>query len=1012
MISVRSPLFLTASLLFFLSGMVGLGYELVWIRKAALVVGSSQMALSTVLTAFFLGLAAGSYIFGNYLRTRRRSPLFSYGLLEAGIGGFALLFPWLFRVVEDVYGAAYPLAAGSGAALFALRFVLLFGLFFVPTVLMGGTLPLLLDGLVDRDASIGSRTSVLYGINILGAVAGVLLASYWAIPVLGLHGTSLAGASVNLAIGAVALVSFARLGPIHAQVERPRLPRFFPAAAFVSGLLAIAYQIAWARYFSLFHTGTVYLTAILLAVYLLALAAGSFLLAPLLARRLRPLRVLSAVQALVPAFALFGLEWWRAAEYRFAIQGRIDEAGAAVPVESLEIDAAYPYFWRFWSETADSIFFAPLFQVALAIFVPVTLIGAGLPSIIAAAAERSSGLRSVSGRLLFFNTVGSSLGGFIAGYLLLPALGLHGTLALLGLGSVGLALAAHLKVEAAPEPLPLSRAERRRRERGAAEPPVSAGGRRARAFGPGLVPAAVGIAAIAAFAAGRSDVTAYTIRFHGYGRDPELGFNPDDPERRDPARGPALDVIEGPVTTSFLFEDAESLRLGSGNVCLAAVYKNHLSSQALQGHLPCLFYPGSGLPRDCLGLCLGSGQSFGALLLYPIERLDVVDISPEIVRFSLARFGPYNHGLGESPKVRIHLDDGRHFVERAAADSYDVVSMEPPPPTAEGVSSLYSVEFYEEVARVLRSGGVFMQWLPLYRVSPLDARGIVKTQAKVFPDTFVVKAYKDDFMVLSYERPPRFSLDAIRERVRVLEGERLVKGSRWNQGCRHDIASLEGVLAFLIMGPEDIRDMDAPVVYRDDNQILSYTSGDREILRRYEGPALSPLSFAALRLTPFARLREHFEPPLDPVLVEEVERERAAALAVFGVPDPAALAARERALEEARGPLERAEIALELASAYDRMLAKDAAYARVAIALEALRGHGGLVTEEHKETVRAIVRHGLSPLADATRAWLVRLGAAHGSSPLYAAMRGEWLSFREREAKRLSGYLFGRPPPP
>ena len=171
---------------------------------------------------------------------------------------------------------------GSGAGLFAVRFGLLFALFLVPTFFMGGTLPLLLDGLVDRDASIGSRTSFLYGLNILGAVAGVLVTSYFAIPAIGMDGTSRACGAGNLTIGVIALAVFRGLKPIHAEENPTRLDFFFPAAAFGSGLLAIAYQVAWARYFSLFNTGTVYLTAILLAVFLLALAAGSFVLAPLL----------------------------------------------------------------------------------------------------------------------------------------------------------------------------------------------------------------------------------------------------------------------------------------------------------------------------------------------------------------------------------------------------------------------------------------------------------------------------------------------------------------------------------------------------------------------------------------------------------------------------------------------------------------------------------------------------------------------------------------------------------
>jgi SAM-dependent methyltransferase len=281
---------------------------------------------------------------------------------------------------------------------------------------------------------------------------------------------------------------------------------------------------------------------------------------------------------------------------------------------------------------------------------------------------------------------------------------------------------------------------------------------------------------------------------------------------------------------------------------------------------------------------LGLGQSFGALLLYPIESLDVVDISSEIVDLSLRSFAPYQHRLGQDSRVKVHLDDGRHFVDRAPDGSYDVISMEPPPPTAEGVASLYSVEFYREARRILREGGVFMQWLPLYRVTPRDACGIIRTQADVFPETFVVKVFGDDFMVVSYLAKPKIPLDAIRERVKVFRTERLLEGQRWSPYSKHDIASFEGVLALLLMGPEDVRRLDAPSPYDDDRQILSYTSGDRRLLRRYEGPALSRLSFAALELSRVEDLKDYFDPPLSAEVAAEVTVERAAVALRFRAP--------------------------------------------------------------------------------------------------------------------------------
>jgi len=993
----RSPSLAIATALFFFSGALGLGYELVWIRKAALVVGASQIAMSTVLTSFFLGIAFGSYFVGRYLRSTRFSPLFVYGVFEAAIGVFALAFPWLFELLELIYGAAYPLVAGSDTLLFALRFVLLFLLVLVPTFFMGGTLPLLLDALVAEDRSIGSRTSFLYGVNILGAVVGVLVTAYFAIPHLGMNGTSVAGGFGNLLIGAVALIAFRSHKPIHVEAKSTApLGRFFPIVAFASGLLAIAYQICWARYFTLFHTSTIYFTAMLLAVYLLALAFGSFVLAPMLAVRWNPLRVLGYAQALVPLFTLYTLYWWIGADYFVSILGKPGPDGGLVFVETLEINHAHEDYFTFWSERADATFFAPLFQISLVIFLPVVLMGMGLPSLIGAAARTSAALRSVSGRVVFWNTVGSSLGGFLAGYVFLPLMGLHWTLFALGLGSLAVSAALIWRSCSDPATSPagaLSRQERKRAEKAAS--PVKA---RPGAAYMGL--AAISLVGLVGFAAARRNVTWRTIESYGYGR------------QVNDAKLELIDVNEGPLTTTWVFESEDSIQVGAGHVSLAVTYKTTWSTQAIQGHVPVLFYPGRGTPKDCLGICLGSGQSFGALLMYDVEHLDVVDISDEMIELSLDYYAPYNHALGSDPRVEIHQDDGRHFVDRAAEHSYDVVSMEPPPPTADGVSSLYSIEFYESVKRILRPGGLFMQWLPLYRITPLDTKGIIKTQAEVFPETFVVKVGQDDFMVLSFAMRPTFDIAAITERCETFREEIRVAGGTWTDGysnlnddrkCRDQVASLNGVLSTLLVAPADISKMEAPVVYHDDNQLLSYSSGDRHLLRLYRGPVLSRISYPAVGSTRFRDMAEYFDPPLDGKLTRHLDSERARSLAFFQAPDPNRIDEKIAEISASPVALVRATKSLSIAILHGKTFDRDRMFEWIDRALE---HDPKLNLDTWTKNVRDLVRNGLAVFADDTEEQVGRLQGKHGNVPIVAAMRAELESYREREKVKNAEYLF------
>lgn len=959
------------ALLFFGSGALGLGYELVWIKKAAFVVGASQIALSTVLTAFFLGLAAGSVYFANHVRSRRRSPLYVYGLLEVLIGAYALAFPLLFELLELVYGAAYGLVAGSAVLLFALRFLLLFVLFLPPTFLMGGTLPLLLDGLVGEDASVGRRTGLLYGIHLLGAVTGVLITGYFAIPALGISGTSMAAAGGNLLIGGVALVAFRRLAPLHPEAEPTPLGTFYPSLAFVSGLVAIGFQVAWARYFSLFNFSTVYITAVLLAVYLLALSTGSLLVSLLLRARLDALRIVAVSQALVPALVVVFVYAWRLAAYDLTLAVEQTEAGLR-PVETFELNE--DAVWHFAGRTVDQIFFAPLFQVSLVIFAPVVALGMALPALIVAATPGPASLRSVSGGLMFWNTIGAGVGGFLAGYALLPGVGLHWTLLLLGTGSLGMSVAAQIRSWRTDDAPP------RRPARAVA-----------------LAALVLSLAVTVGFVLTREDITRHTLRIYLT----SAGDRLEGLEFRE--------VVEGPLATAWVVEEPDKIRIGSGAVQMAEVPKNRVSGQIIAGHLPPIFYPDARGPRDALGICVGSGQTFGAMLQHGIERLDVVDISPGMTGLARSVMSDFNHGLGHDPRVRFHLDDGRHFVQRAPDESYDIVALEPPPPNCDGVHSLYSREFYLEVSRVLRPHGVFSQWLPLYFLSPEETLAAVRTAAEVFPYCFVSKLEMGDFILLGYEERPTFVASYVHERSQVLAEEWRNRGmapSGWFPQSRHAVGSLVGITSTLVLGPETVEAIAAPAVLRDDLQQLSYGLGDRWLLRRYQGLPLVWVSIAAFPVETTSSAVHYFDPPPPPAAVEAINQERLLVLQSMNLGDPRSVERNRAELESETDPRRRAELALALAVGFDIGLKKEAALRYLGVAAEASLKPGMVTPPPALHAARKIGRNRIAMFEDVVADWLAALAPEVRDAPLVAPVREELEAYRDRMAEIERRYVF------
>ena len=203
--------------LFFVSGACGLVYQQLWLREMTLVFGVTVHAVSTVLAAFFGGLALGSVVAGRVVHRTAR-PLHWYGVAEIAIGVLALLSPLAFDVVEHIYVAIADAVPDSRVLLTAVRFVLAIAVLIVPATLMGASLPLVMKSSLTRSDRLGERVSVLYGANTTGAIVGTIAAGFVLIGRYGIITSFRIAAVANIIIGVVAIVTRAapppRLNPI------------------------------------------------------------------------------------------------------------------------------------------------------------------------------------------------------------------------------------------------------------------------------------------------------------------------------------------------------------------------------------------------------------------------------------------------------------------------------------------------------------------------------------------------------------------------------------------------------------------------------------------------------------------------------------------------------------------------------------------------------------------------------------------------------------------------------
>jgi len=391
--------------IFLLSGFSGLAYQIIWLRQFGLIFGVTAYATSAVLSAFFMGLALGSWLAGRFLTRWKIHPLKLYAALEVGIGGYALAVPFLLASLNGIYTLLTPWLEGSFFALSLMRYVFSALALILPATLMGATLPLVTEALSKRVRNITVNVSGLYAINTLGALAGAAFSGFYAIGTFGMNETTWIAVALNwsAALGAWLIARRLEDEPRVTPVAPPRSlahahPKFkiLLWGLFLSGFAAIGYEVVWTRILSLFIGRTVFVYTIILCGALLGIALGSWLLRLASPRIRNPLRVLALLEV--------GVVWMTL-------------------VSSVAISQAMP------SQTDWGI---PL-SVGLILVIPNTLLGATLPLAVRIYQEEFERVGLSVGDLYSANVLGGVLGSFTAGFVLLSTLGAQSTLLALAL---------------------------------------------------------------------------------------------------------------------------------------------------------------------------------------------------------------------------------------------------------------------------------------------------------------------------------------------------------------------------------------------------------------------------------------------------------------------------------------------------------------------------------------------------------------------------------------------------
>jgi len=723
------PLYLLV-FMFLTSGLAALIYEVVWFQLLELVIGSSAFSLAILLSVYMGGLFLGSLLIPSFF-PRSLNPLRLYAFLEAGIGLMGLLIPLFLPTIMKVYINSL----GYGLPLFLVRALFSTLLLLLPTVLMGGTLPVI-SRLFSPTSRGLSFIGWLYGINTAGGVLGTLIAGFY---LLRIHDLSVAtGVAVGLNFFLFLLAFILSFFPTFSineagreetrkflsrekdSLPSPSLPPgliYFIIA--LSGMSALGAEVIWTRLLSLSLGGTVYTFSLLLAAFLAGLALGSAASSRLV--RFKPDSVEKALGltqlALIPAII------WAAFFINRIVPVWLPEEGSG-PLR---------------------VFFRDFLLCCLSLWPAAFFWGASFPLALASVNKGRAETGRLVGRIYAANTAGSIAGSMLFGLVFLPHLGSSGCHRLFLFIPALSSWLIFYKVMARRYEAP----GKIEKEKGSGQKIffwlnwIKARWQQIIMTGTDFqtkrkkILAASGLIIIYVLmlylAWEISPSTPWQLIAYGWKA----------AEKRD--RGQPLMIAEGINSSVAVTDWKGTLVFHTGGRAEASNALSDLRMERMLAHLPALIHPE---PKKILVIGCGAGITAGTFLLYPtVERVVICEIEPAVWKKVVPFFRRENYSLDLDPRVKLIIEDARHFL-LTTGERFDLISSDPVHPWLKGSALLYTREYYTMIKDRLNPGGLFTQWVPLYESDEATVKSMLATFFSVFPEGLI---WSNDFLGLDYD---------------------------------------------------------------------------------------------------------------------------------------------------------------------------------------------------------------------------------------------------------------------
>ncbi|MDH5546642.1 MAG: fused MFS/spermidine synthase [Gammaproteobacteria bacterium] len=698
-------MYVLSALFLVLSGTAALTYQVSWVRLLGLSMGSTSAAISTVLAAFFLGMALGSYTAERITRQRIQN-LTPYIVLEALIALSGLL---LLPTLLNLDGLMAEIGASGGQL--GTKFAITLTLLLIPTLCMGATFPVMAGILVRRHQHVGLRVSQLYSLNTLGAVFGAMLSGFVFIPNFGLDGAIYIAVALNLTIVFIGMMANRRLQfpPLEDRQSTDKHYDSMPglgvrsmalATLFMTGFVSIATEVGWTKYLSIFAGTTIYGFASILTIFLFGIAMGSWFIKNHIQRIRHPAAFLGLSMICLALLFLF-------TRGGLSLVPSIYEG-----INHMSIEETNKQFIKYL--TILFLLFPATFVLGLIFPVNLRLYCGDL-----------DGVRQRVGKAYAVNTLASILGSLAAGFWIIPTWGtdtLLSSMAILTLVTGALFI------------LITTRPAQR---------------------------TAIALCATVALSSHflwphldyREMIASVDYMYDeqaSQGKEPEFLF-----------------LKEGKVSViSLVTYDGEYAKVQANGLNESIINmknnKQTLIIESLLAYMPYFLHPN---PESAFVVGYGGGLTTRAFTHTDVKSVRVVELEPTVVEaIRTLENGPAI--ALDDPRVNLSFNDARNTL-LVEDKRYDIIAAQASHPWLAGASNVFTQEFFTIVKSRLNEGGFYSQWVNLFKMDVTTLRSIFKAFTNVFP--YVISFANidtGDFMLLGSLSPIHYDYDQVSERMK------------------------------------------------------------------------------------------------------------------------------------------------------------------------------------------------------------------------------------------------------